>query len=621
MELAWLAPALNFAAFGVVSLFGRYLPGKGSFLSILAISGGFVVFLVVLFSYLGQDQEQAFFSRAWVELGDTRIKWGMIIDLLSLVMLGIVTIIATLIQVYSIGYMHGQERFGWYFAAHSLFVAAMLTLVLADNFILLYIAWELVGLGSYLLIGFWYERPSAAEAAKKAFVTTRIGDVGLLIGILMLFKATGTFEMQGIFEAVRAGEVEAGTLTWATILIFAGAAGKSAQFPLHVWLPDAMEGPTPVSALIHAATMVAAGVFLVARAFPLFEAAPDARMVVAVIGLITAGMGATMALVMTDLKRVLAYSTVSHLGFMMLALGAGSVPAAIFHLLAHAFSKALLFLGAGSVMHAMHDETDIRKMGGLRKKMPITAFTFTIGALSLAGIPPLSGFFSKDEMLLAVLEGLSPAFLVIALVIVFFSALYMARLLFTVFYGASGPEAEHAHESPSVMTLPLIILAAGAAVVGFLALELGGYEGFSSFLTNSEHHFEVNLGLMAGGILLALAGFGLGYAIYVRKALSTQALMRQFGWVHKLLVNKYYMDHAYQWAIDRVVLVVASFIGAFDRIVVNDMGVNGTAETVKRSGFRIRYLESGLMYNYALAMALGAAAVALFWWLVIPRIG
>ncbi|MBI2171618.1 MAG: NADH-quinone oxidoreductase subunit L [Chloroflexi bacterium] len=621
MELAWLAPALNFAAFGVVSLFGKYLPGKGSFLSILAIFGGFILFGVVLADYLGQKEDTLSFSRTWVELGVARITWGMIIDPLSVIMLGIVSFVALLVQVYSLGYMAGQERFGWYFAAHSLFVAAMLTLVLADNLILLYIAWELVGLGSYLLIGFWYERPSAAEAAKKAFVTTRIGDVGLLIGILMLFKATGTFEMAGVFAAVEAGHVAPGALTWATILIFAGAMGKSAQFPLHVWLPDAMEGPTPVSALIHAATMVAAGVFLVARAFPLFEAAPDARMVVAVIGLITAGMGATMALVMTDLKRVLAYSTVSHLGFMMLALGAGSVPAAIFHLLAHAFSKALLFLGAGSVMHAMHDETDIRKMGGLRKKMPITALTFTIGALSLAGIPPLSGFFSKDEMLLAVFDGLSPAFLVLALVIVLFSALYMARLLFTVFYGASSPEAEHAHESPSVMTLPLIILAAGAAVVGFLALEVGGYEGFGNFITSGHHGFEVNLLLTVAAVVLALVGFGLGYAIYVRKALSTQALMGQFGWVHKLLVNKYYMDHAYQWAIDRIVLVFASFIGAFDRIVVNDMGVNGTAETVKRSGFRIRYLESGMVYNYALAMALGAAAVALFWWLVIPRIG
>ncbi|MBI4311254.1 MAG: NADH-quinone oxidoreductase subunit L [Chloroflexi bacterium] len=628
MQLAWLAPALSFIAFGVVGLFGRYLPGKGSFLSILAIAAGFVVFWAALFGYLGQDQEQVLFSRIWLELGGSQMTWGMIIDPLSLLMLGIVTLVALLVQVYSIGYMHGQERFGWYFAAHSLFVAAMLTLVLADNLVLIYIAWELVGLGSYLLIGFWYERRSATEAAKKAFVTTRIGDVGMLIGILILFKATGTFELHAIFQAVESGAVANSTLTWAAILLFTGAMGKSAQFPLHVWLPDAMEGPTPVSALIHAATMVAAGVYLVARTFPLFEAAPSAQMVVAVIGIITAGMAATMALVMTDMKRVLAYSTVSHLGFMMLALGAGSVPAAMFHLLAHAFSKALLFLGAGSVMHAMHDETDMRKMGGLRKKMPITGITFTIGALSLAGIPPLSGFFSKDEMLLAISEGLNPLFLAATFAIVFLSALYMARLLFVVFYGAPSHEAEHAHESPSVMTLPLVILAAGAVVAGFLALQVGGYEGFGSFITHGEHHFEVNIVLMAAGVAVALAGFGLGYAVYMRKAISTERVIVRFGSLHKLLVNKYYMDSIYQRLINHIVpntettrVVISRFIATFDRTVVNDVGVNGAGKTVRFAGFRARYLESGMVYNYALAMALGAMVVALFWWLVIPRIG
>ncbi len=632
MELAWLAPALSFAAFGVVGLAGRYLPGKGSFLSILAIGGGFIVFWLVLFSYLGQNDEARYFSRAWADIGDAHFTWGMIIDPLSVVMLGVVTFVALLVQVYSIGYMHGQDRLGWYFAAHSLFVAAMLTLVLADNFILLYIAWELVGLGSYLLIGFWYERPSAAEAAKKAFVTTRIGDVALLIGILMLFKATGTFEMKPILEEAHklvAGEpslLTAGTATWAAIFIFGGAMGKSAQFPLHVWLPDAMEGPTPVSALIHAATMVAAGVYLVARAFPLFHAAPNAQLVVAVIGLITAGMAATMALVMTDIKRVLAYSTVSHLGFMMLALGAGSVAAAMFHLLAHAFSKALLFLGAGSVMHGMHDETDMRKMGGLRKKMPITAITFLIGALSLAGIPPLSGFFSKDELLLAVFEGRSIIFLIITLVLVFLSSLYMARLYFRVFAGETSHDSEHAHESPQVMTVPLVLLAVGAVTVGFLGLKIGGYEGFGSFVTNGEHHFAVNLGLMAAGVFLALSGFGLGYAIYVRKAISSEKLMARFRPLHTLLVNKYYMDALYQRLINHVVVntpatkvVLSKFVGEFDRRVINDVGVNGPGIVVKQAGFRSRYLESGLLYNYALAMVFGAIAVGLFWWLVIPK--
>ncbi len=620
MEWAWLAPALSFAAFGLIVVLGRYLPSKGSFLAILAIAGGFGVFWYVLSTFLGDGVGTYEFSIKWLELGDSRIDWGLLIDPLSVVMLGIVSFIALLIQVYSVGYMAGDKRIGWYFAAHALFVAAMLTLVLADNFLLLYIAWELVGLGSYLLIGFWYERRSAAEAAKKAFVTTRIGDVGLLIGILILFKATGTFQMTAIFEAAGAGEIATGTLTTAMILIFFGAMGKSAQFPLHVWLPDAMEGPTPVSALIHAATMVVAGVYLVARAFPLFEMAPPAMLLVSIIGLITAGIGASMALVMTDIKRVLAYSTVSHLGLMMLALGAGGLAAGIFHLLAHAFSKALLFLGAGSVMHAMNDETDIRKMGGLRRVMPITSVTFLIGALSLAGIAPLAGFWSKDEILLAVLDGRNPVFFAVTLVIVFFSALYMARVYFVVFTGDAGRETERAHESPRVMVLPLAVLATGAALVGFIVLNVGGYEGFASFLTFGVHEFEINIFITMVSVLLAFGGFGLGYAIYARKAISTEDLVQRFGVVHRLLVNKYYLDNVYQWAIDRVVLVFSSLVAVFDRIVVNDGGVNGTANTIRNSGFRIRYLETGMLYNYALGMVLGVIAVGLFWWLVIPRI-
>ena len=626
MEWAWLAPALSFAAFGLIVLVGRYLPGKGSFLAILAIAGGFGVFWYVLGNFLDRGVDTYNFSVTWFELGDTSAHWGLLIDPIAVVMLGVVSLVALLIQVYSVGYMAGHERFGWYFAAHALFVGAMLTLVLADNLLLVYIAWELVGLGSYLLIGFWYERRSAAEAAKKAFITTRIGDVALLIGILVLFKATGTFQMSAIFSEagkLASGEpslLTSGTLTMAAILIFIGAMGKSAQFPLHVWLPDAMEGPTPVSALIHAATMVAAGVYLVARTFPLFEAAPTAMLIVAIIGIITAGIAATMALVMTDLKRILAYSTVSHLGFMMLALGAGSFPAAILHLLVHAFSKALLFLGAGSVMHALNEETDIRKMGGLRRRMPITAITFALGAISLAGIPPLSGFFSKDEILLAVQGGRNVIFLIITLGIVFLSALYMARAMLMVFWGTPREANEHAHESPAVMLLPMLILAVGAVAVGFIALELGGYEGFVSFLTMGEHGFEFNLGLTLVSVVIALGGFGLGYAIYLRHAISTEKLVQRYGALHRLLVNKYYLDNLYQWTIDRVVLAFSGMVALFDRVVVNDGGVNGTANTIRNSGFRIRYLESGLLYNYALAMTLGVVVVALLWWLVIPRI-
>ena len=619
MEWAWLAPALSFAAFGLIVLFGRYLPGKGAFLAILAIAGAFGVFWFVLLDFLDRGNDT--FAVTWFELGGTTVNWGMIIDPLTVVMLGLVSFVALLIQVYSVGYMAGQARFGWYFAAHALFAGAMLALVLADNLLLLYITWELVGLGSYLLIGFWYERRSAAEAAKKAFVTTRIGDVGLLIGILILFKATGTFDMTAIFAAAEAGDIASSTLTWATLLIFLGAMGKSAQFPFHVWLPDAMEGPSPVSALIHAATMVAAGVYLVARMFPLFQLAPDTLLVVATIGLITAAIAAGMALVMTDLKRILAYSTISHLGFMMLALGAGGVGAAIFHLVAHAFAKALLFLGAGSVMHGLNEETDIRKMGGLRHRMPITAFTFLIGAVSLAGIPPLGGFFSKDDLLVAVLDGRHPLFLVLTLGVAFLSALYMARAVFVVFYGPLKSDNEQVHESPRVMVLPMVLLALGAAVVGFMVLEFGGsYEGFISFLTDGEHGFDFNVPLTLVSVAVALGGFGLGWAVYRRQAISTEALILRYGWLHRLLVNKYYLDDLYQQVIDRVVLVFSRGVALFDRIVVNDGGVNGIAESVRRSGDRIRYMETGMLQNYALAMALGVVFIALFWWLVIPEI-
>ena len=474
MYLAWLIPTLSAIAFVVVALGGRWLPGQGAFVSIAAMAAGFALWLVALGDMLGGGASVVSYGVEWLTAGGTTIGWGAHIDRLAIVMLGLVTFVALLVQVYSLEYMRGDSRFGWYFAVHSLFGAAMLALVLADNLLFLYIAWELVGLGSYLLIGHWWERRSAAEAAKKAFITTRIGDVGLLIGIILLFRATGTFDISDIIEMAQAGAIGQGTLTASALLLFMGAMGKSAQFPFHVWLPDAMEGPTPVSALIHAATMVAAGVYLVARMLPMFELAPVAMLVVAVIGLITFLYAGTLALVMTDIKRALAYSTISHLGLMMLSLGALGLAAAMFHLVAHGVSKAMLFLGAGSVMHGMHEETDMRKMGGLRHAMPITAITFAIGAASLAGIAPLSGFFSKDEVLVAVLEHRNPAFIALALAGVLLSALYMARMVWLTFSGSPrSEEAEHAHESPALMTAPLLLLAALAVTLGAVAIDWG----------------------------------------------------------------------------------------------------------------------------------------------------
>ncbi len=611
MSWAWVIPALCASAFFIVAIFGRFLPGRGAFVSIAAILLGFALFWYVFADLMSSGP--ASFSLNWLSVGDTSIAWGVTVDRLSVTMLGLVTFVALLVQLYSLAYMRGDPRFGWYYAAHALFAAAMLALVLADNLVFLYIAWELVGLGSFLLIGFWYERRSAAEAAKKAFITTRIGDVGLLIGIILLFKATGTFEISTIIHVAQQGGISQGTLNAAMALIFLGAMGKSAQFPFHVWLPDAMEGPTPVSALIHAATMVAAGVYLVARLMPLFELTPVVLLAVAVIGLVTFIFAGTLAMVMTDLKRVLAYSTVSHLGLMMLSLGALGMAAAMLHLVAHGVSKALLFLGAGNVTHGT-DKTDIREMGGLWRKMPLTSITFIIGAASLAGVVPLSGFFSKDEVMLAVLDHRHPVFLVLALAASFLSALYMARLTFMVFFGSNRGDGE-AHESPWLMTLPLVLLAPFALALGLVTFGWSdAYPGFGDFLTSEGRH-GTPLWLAGASAGLVVGGLTFGWMNYARR--KTTPFEGRDTWLLRLLVNKYYIDEIYQWVIDRVALAFSRFVALFDRAVVNDTGVDGSAWTVMLSAVRMRLVQTGRMYNYGLAMALGVVGLALIWWLAL----
>ena len=625
IEWAWVIPALSASAFFLVVLFGRWLPMRGAFISIAAVLLGFVLFWFVLFDLM--DRGDDVFSVDWIVVSDLTITWGVIVDRLSVTMLGLVTFVALLVQLYSVEYMRADPRFGWYFATHALFAAAMLALVLADNLVFLYLAWELVGLGSYLLIGFWYERRSAAEAAKKAFVTTRIGDVGLLIGIILLYRATGTFDISGVIHAVQNG-LEAGVVSQATVnaavfLIFLGAMGKSAQFPFHVWLPDAMEGPTPVSALIHAATMVAAGVFLVARLMPLFEAAPIVLLVVACVGLFTFAFAGTLALVMTDLKRVLAYSTVSHLGLMMLSLGALGVAAAMLHLLAHGVSKALLFLGAGSVTHGT-GKTDIREMGGLWRRMPLTSITFIIGAASLAGLVPLSGFFSKEEVLYAVLEHRHPALLVLALAASVLSVLYMARVTFLVFFGPDRSGGD-AHESPLLMTLPLVLLAPLALALGIVTFGWSdAYPGFGAFLTGADRHSAEPL-LIGVSVAIVAAGLTACWSYYVnnrRPEWGTDAPDRQTvtsriatgRQLHRLISNGYYVDSLYQWTVDRVVLASSRVVALFDRIVVNDTGVDGPAWTVMLSALRLRLVQSGKVYNYGMAMAVGALGLGLLWW-------
>ena len=592
---------------------------RGAPISIAAIAVGFALFWFALAGLLSDGA--ANYGVEWLRVGDTSIGWGVTVDAISVTMLGLVTFVALLVQIYSLGYMkhHGDwdPGLGRYYAIHSLFVAAMLALVLADNLIFLYIAWELVGVGSYLLIGFWYERRSAAEAAKKAFITTRIGDVGLLIGIALLFRETGTFDISTLIHIAQSGGVSDVTLTVSMLLIFLGAMGKSAQFPFHIWLPDAMEGPTPVSALIHAATMVAAGVYLVARLMPMFELAPGALLIVASVGLFTFAFAGTLALVVTDIKRVLAFSTVSHLGLMMLSLGAGAVGAALFHLVAHGAAKAMLFLGAGSVMHSMDDETDIRKMGGLRRRMPITAWTFAIGAASLAGIAPLSGFFSKDEVLLYTLENLHPVFIVVAMIGVLLSALYMARVTFATFFGAPKEDHSEVGESPLVMTAPLLLLAIPAIGVGFLAFGYGdGFDGFAAFI-EGYGKFHMNIPLAVVSLALALAGLWVGWAAYARGTIDPAAVRARVPALHRILERRYYVDELYQWVIDKIALAFGRFVALFDRVVVNDTAVDGSADSVKASGFRVRFAQTGRLYNYGMAMAVGAVVLALIWWVAL----
>jgi NADH-quinone oxidoreductase subunit L len=668
--MAFLAPSLPAGAFFLIVLFGRWLPTRGAFLAPLAVAGSLGVFFVTLGGLLANGPGD--FAIEWFSVGGSTFTWGTLVDPLSVVMLGLVAFIALCVQVYSWGYMrdeHGKPdpRFAWYFAVHSLFAAAMMALVLADNLILTYIAWELVGLGSYLLIGFWWERRSAAEAAKKAFVTTRIGDVGMLIGIILLFKATGTFSITAITAAAEHDAINHTTLNWAMFLIFLGAMGKSAQVPFHVWLPDAMEGPTPVSALIHAATMVAAGVYLVARLFPMFEAAPVVLTFVAATGLVTALVGALLALVQTDLKRVLAYSTISHLGFMMLALGAGSMGAAMFHLLAHAFAKAALFLGAGAVTHGTH-LTDIMRMGGLRSKMPLTALAFIVAAISLAGIPPLAGFFSKDEILLAVADGrLNPVFIVGAFIGVAVSALYTGRLLILMFAGKprDAHAAAHAREAPRLLLGPIVLLASIGAVAGLLAFGwTHDYEGFGAYLTQGrEHGFHIEPWISVVSVLVVLAAFWVTWDLYTRgparhgrararplaqprtpeaplpgtraaeRAARIAEAARRSGRaargetflerakaslapVQRALENRLYFDAVYQWCIDRVMVTVSQLVGLFDRAVVNDRGIEGNSAVVRDAGGVLRYLQSGMVYNYALGIVVGALVVAVLWWAI-----
>ncbi len=619
MEQAWLLPAIPAALFVVIALFHRVMPRHGDWAAILGMVTVIGLSAAIVLDF--QDGGVNSYSFEWLTIGNGFfvIDFSTYVDSVTIVMFAAITIVTLMVMVYSVGYMHGDTRYGWYFAVLSLFAAAMLTLVISGNLILLYLAWEGVGLASYLLIGFWWERQSAAEAAKKAFITTRIGDVGLLIGIILLWRGAGTFDIQQIIHFAEDGGFDEKYLTITMLFLFAGAAGKSAQFPLHVWLPDAMEGPTPVSALIHAATMVVAGVYLVARMLPIYDEVLIARDVVLYTGLLTAIMAATMGLVANDIKRVLAYSTISQLGFMFVALGVGAITAAMFHLLTHAFFKSLLFLGSGSVIHAT-EEQEVEQLGGLRRKMPITTVTFIIGSLALAGIAPLAGFWSKDEILVAT-QGGAPAFAYVLLAATaLLTAVYSTRLVLLTFFGEPKNQAvhDHAHESPPIMTVPLIILTSLALTAGFLALDgvgevLGFAGGIGEIVFHGEHGhaYKLHFDIAAAATASSVIGIVIGLVYWRGRAERAE---RARGWapeLHTLLVNRYYIDHLYQATIDRVVLGLASVVAWFDKKVVNETGVDGGAQSLGYLGLRLKFLQTGKIPNYALGMAIGVVTISL----------
>jgi NADH-quinone oxidoreductase subunit L len=614
----WAILLLPLASLVTIAMWTRPNLRWSGYVTIAAIGLAFLLSLWALDSVIDSDGAPlAFETHEWMTVDapfgrDLVVSLGLRLDGLSAIMLVVVTAVSLLVQVYSQGYMAGDGGYSRYFAYMSLFTASMLGLVLVDSLLIVFVFWELVGVCSYLLIGFWFHKPAAARAAVKAFLVTRLGDLGFLLAIILIFVKTGTFDIDRIQQLAVTGAISVNVLTVFTLGVFAGAAGKSAQFPLHVWLPDAMEGPTPVSALIHAATMVAAGVYLVARMFPVYEVADDTSLTVAAIGGTTALMAALLAVVVTDIKRVLAYSTISQLGYMMLALGLGGYAAGIFHLLTHAFFKALLFLSSGSVNHATNT-FDMRRMGGLRRAMPWTYATFLIASLSLAGVFPLAGFWSKDEILGDAWRE-QPVLFWIALGVVFLTAFYMFRAIFMTFegkyQGGEAPEDEthgadpaHPHESPPVMLLPLIVLAVPAALIGFTNVN-GGIEHLLFGAVPAEthealHEFEFSWGIALGSSAVALAGIGGAWLFYGARVLSADRARQALRPVHVLLERKYFLDDLYERVIvQRVVYGTATVVLALFDFFVVDRIANGVGSALRAGSSGLRMLQTGQVQVY-----------------------
>ena len=604
-QLVWVILFAPLLAALAVLLFTRRMPRLSAALSIGAVVLGFVLSLKVFVAVL-QGQAVVAPSAVWLDLGGWQLTWAAVVDRLSALMLLVVTGVGATIHIYSVGYMRGDSGFARFFACLSLFTFSMLGIVLAANFIQMFIFWELVGVSSYLLIGFWFERPSAAEAGKKAFIVNRIGDFGFLLGILLIGSVAGTFNFAELAVKWPTLGLSAGVLSLAAGLIFCGAVGKSAQFPLHVWLPDAMEGPTPVSALIHAATMVAAGVYMLCRVAWLLAASPEIMNLIAWTGGITALMAASIAVTQRDIKRILAYSTLSQLGYMVMAVGLGASTEAMFHLTTHAFFKALLFLAAGSVIIALHHEQDIFKMGGLARKMPVTFTTFLIGTLALGGIWPLSGFYSKDSILLAGMDVNRPL-LVLALITAGLTGFYMARALIVAFLGQPRDKevADHAHESPLVVTLPLVLLAIMSVIAGW-------HDEIPHFLRPEFHEHEHGFPVLLGFLAVPLAGFVLAGLLYRRGPVDDSTLRRLLGPLYTLLENKFYVDEFYLFLVRQVQGGLAALCDGLDFVFVRGLGVGGVSSFTQFVGWCVRQLQAGHLRFYLLATALGTMAI-LIW--------
>ena len=637
----YLTVALPFIGFLINGLFGRKIKnetiigliGSGAIgLSFLIVVGAFFETLA-----LPADARQTIVPLfTWIQTGGFHVSIAYQIDQLSLIMALVVTGVGFIIHIYSIGYMHGDKGFWRFFAYLNLFIFSMMNLILADNFVLLFLGWEGVGLCSYLLIGFWYDRKfeksTTSDAAKKAFVVNRIGDFGFLIGMFLIYLNFNSLNFNEVFTRIGLlGNIPESTFNLIALCLFVGAAGKSAQIPLFVWLPDAMAGPTPVSALIHAATMVTAGVYMVARCSAIYASAPFALGVVAVVGLLTAIFAASIGLVQNDIKKVLAYSTVSQLGYMFLAMGMGAFSAGIFHVMTHAFFKALLFLGAGSVIHGMHEEQNIQKYGGLKKYMPATQKTFLIGAIAISGIPPFAGFFSKDEILWNAYAHGGIIFWLIGIITALFTAFYMFRLYILTFEGTSRFDAHHVHphESPKVMTIPLMILAGLSAVGGFIGMpkvfvgEHGNvfenwlepiFKFANTRLANYGDHsaFEEIL-LMTLSVIGASLAIYLAIRMYLKKSKLADTISGKYHGLYTLLLNKYYIDEIYDAAIVQPIYKISDrFLWKFTDIKIIDGLVNGVASVTEKSSAIIRKLQNGVAQLYAVIMVAGIA-LALLW--------